>query len=126
MVNLAKLGGSMHQICMSHLGSTIAKRSTKPYKNSCLSEEEKNACLEVSSGLCCLEKLVSNVRTLSVLPTNITSCAYGMGGQTSEAPSERAFKELRCVVGKFLRKQNGSKKVADVIRLRNLYMKEIT
>uniref|UniRef100_A0A915D4J2 Transposase n=1 Tax=Ditylenchus dipsaci TaxID=166011 RepID=A0A915D4J2_9BILA len=39
--NLAKLGGSMHQICMSHLGSTIAKRSTKPYKNSCLSEEEK-------------------------------------------------------------------------------------
>uniref|UniRef100_A0A915DTQ7 Transposase n=1 Tax=Ditylenchus dipsaci TaxID=166011 RepID=A0A915DTQ7_9BILA len=40
--------------------------------------------------------------------TNITSCAYVLGGQTSEAPSERAFKELRCVVGIFY-EQNGSK-----------------
>uniref|UniRef100_A0A915EMK2 HAT C-terminal dimerisation domain-containing protein n=1 Tax=Ditylenchus dipsaci TaxID=166011 RepID=A0A915EMK2_9BILA len=46
--------------------------------------------------------------------------------QASSASSERAFKELRSIMGDFTRNRLDSKKVAALIHLRILYLKEIS
>uniref|UniRef100_A0A915CXP5 Uncharacterized protein n=1 Tax=Ditylenchus dipsaci TaxID=166011 RepID=A0A915CXP5_9BILA len=41
--NVSPLGGSKHQPCMCHVGSTMAKRTTRLYKNSVLTMDIKKS-----------------------------------------------------------------------------------
>uniref|UniRef100_A0A915DVD5 arginine kinase n=1 Tax=Ditylenchus dipsaci TaxID=166011 RepID=A0A915DVD5_9BILA len=71
--NVCQLGGSKHQSCMCHVGSTMAKRTTRPYRNNALSEEVKNACKEVESALKCVEKLIGKLRLVDQIKNDAGS-----------------------------------------------------
>uniref|UniRef100_A0A915EUP2 Uncharacterized protein n=1 Tax=Ditylenchus dipsaci TaxID=166011 RepID=A0A915EUP2_9BILA len=71
--NVCQLGGSKHQPCMCHVGSTMANRTTCPYKNNALSEEVKNACKEVKSAFKCVEKLIGKLRLVDQIKNDAGS-----------------------------------------------------
>uniref|UniRef100_A0A915E4H0 Transposase n=1 Tax=Ditylenchus dipsaci TaxID=166011 RepID=A0A915E4H0_9BILA len=60
--NVCCLGGENHMPCICHIGATIAKRATRPYKISDLSSQMEEACAEVEVSLHLMEKWVNKLR----------------------------------------------------------------
>lgn len=58
----SRIGGENHHLCLCHLGSTVAKRSTRPYKKSELPAHTQRIMKEVDAGLSQMEKLVNKLR----------------------------------------------------------------
>uniref|UniRef100_A0A915CXJ7 HAT C-terminal dimerisation domain-containing protein n=1 Tax=Ditylenchus dipsaci TaxID=166011 RepID=A0A915CXJ7_9BILA len=187
--NVCCLGGKNHMPCMCHVGATIAKRATRPYKISDLSNQMEETCAEVEVSLHLMEKWVNKLRQNEELrnaaskalksPAEIRWLSYFnmveailnnidmvnefqserrnnyslvgpyedplefwkenqkvfpriahlaklmFGCQASSAPSERAFKELQCIVGDFTRNKLDPEKIATIIQLCSLYLRDI-
>lgn len=60
--NVAKLGGQKHVPCACHIGATLAKRCSRPYRKTKLPSNVLLICGEVQEGLRRLEQFVRRAR----------------------------------------------------------------
>uniref|UniRef100_A0A915DUF8 Transposase n=1 Tax=Ditylenchus dipsaci TaxID=166011 RepID=A0A915DUF8_9BILA len=60
--NVSSVGGENYLPCLRHMGSTIAKRSTRPYKDTCLDIGAQETCSEIEISLHLMKKWVNKQR----------------------------------------------------------------
>uniref|UniRef100_A0A915ED64 HAT C-terminal dimerisation domain-containing protein n=1 Tax=Ditylenchus dipsaci TaxID=166011 RepID=A0A915ED64_9BILA len=159
--NVDKLGGHNHVPCICHIGPTIAKHTTVPYKKNCvLSNELKTVVLEKASQIspedACHQPpskrasfFQSNKPTVveqefkaysvmwdedplifwksnaKYMPRLSRLAKWVLSVQAFSSASERAFKELRCVLGDFARNRLNPNRTASLVQLRNSFMRRI-
>uniref|UniRef100_A0A915D739 HAT C-terminal dimerisation domain-containing protein n=1 Tax=Ditylenchus dipsaci TaxID=166011 RepID=A0A915D739_9BILA len=113
-------------LCSDVLESPPAKRSAK-FPLIQVSQVEKELHGYMSLPICEDEDLLTFWSNNEKYFPHLAALARNfLAVQASSASSKRAFKELRSIMGDFTRNRLDSKKVAALIHLRILYLKEIS